>query len=296
MQYRVKIFARIGELMQGILPNHAHFMVSGIPSMQFFTEAVLEDAPATATLLQEKTLRALHFLLRAHTAKNQMYNTIISDEALASALLAGKKISIHSNIPSGKGLSSSSADILSFLFVVNDFLRAGFSTNDLYAIAVQVEPTDPCLSDDIVLFRQREGWIDRSLLLPALAVVYFDCMPDQQVLTLEIKRNYNRQQVIRFEHLLNRFITAANQQDYACLFDCITQSAICNQDIIPLPHFDQCLKLAEAQRAGMMVAHSGTIIGFVTAPHRMQELLQKVRQLATRYPATTVYAETWEPR
>lgn len=285
MQYRVKIFARIGELMQGMLPNQSHFMVSGIPSRQFFTEAVLEEAPATTILLPEKALQALHLLLRTYTG----------NEVLAETLLKGKKITIHSNIPRGKGLSSSSADILSVLYVVNDFLRAGFGINELYAIAAQVEPTDPCLSDDILLFRQREGRVDRSLVLPALAVVYFDCMPEQQVPTLEIKRNYNNRQVIAFEHLLNRFMVAAHQQDYTGLLDCITQSAICNQAIISLPHFDQCLQLAAAQRAGTMVAHSGTIVGFVTTPHQREGLLQEVKQLATRYPATTVYDEIWHP-
>ncbi len=41
MEYAARIYSRIGELMQGILPDASAFLVSGIPSKHWFSEAVL---------------------------------------------------------------------------------------------------------------------------------------------------------------------------------------------------------------------------------------------------------------
>src|SRR6201995_194030 len=63
MQYTVKIFSRIGELIQGILPDRSPFLVSGFPSRTFFSQATLDDAPASP--LPRKALQALTLFLQS---------------------------------------------------------------------------------------------------------------------------------------------------------------------------------------------------------------------------------------
>ncbi len=148
MKHSVKIYSRIGELIQGILPDASAFLVSGLPSRLFFSEAILEEEEgSTHTALPPKAGQALARFLKQY----------------APAAVTNLSIRLHSNIPPGKGLSSSSADILGVLSLANDYLEAGCTTEDLYCIAAGVEPTDPCLSEDIVLFRQHTGCIDRSI-------------------------------------------------------------------------------------------------------------------------------------
>ncbi|HXO77584.1 MAG TPA: hypothetical protein VN824_20165, partial [Puia sp.] len=112
MLYSAKIYSRIGELMQGFLPDGSGFLVSGLPSRIFFSEVVLTPGagdPGEVGLLPAKSRLALE-KFRA------LYKT--DGAGLFS-------VRLQSNIPPGKGLSSSSADILSVLFVVNDYLQTG---------------------------------------------------------------------------------------------------------------------------------------------------------------------------
>jgi len=298
MEYAVKIYSRIGELMQGFLPDASSFLVSGLPSRLFFSEAILQTggdlqgprggdlhspldlhssraeprASPGAAALPPKARQALDIFLRT-CAKN----------------IAGCSIRLRSNIPPGKGLSSSSTDILSVLHVVNDHLQTGCSPEHLYRIAASVEPTDPCLSNDIVVFRQQVGFVDRCITLPPMTVLYFDAESGRQIDTMDVQRCWTMGGGKFFEWLLRRFIQAAEKGDYKTLFECITYSAEYNQTVIALPRFAEYYQLAQQTQSGLMVAHSGTIVGLLTPPDRAAELLGRLQT------STTIYSEQYIP-
>jgi len=274
MNYSVKIYARIGELIQGILPDRSSFLVSGFASSTLHAAATLEDGPDSYAL-PPKARQALSLFLQAH-----------SQRIAGTSPLAGKSIRLSSNIPPGKGLSSSSADVLSVLYVVNDYLAAGFTSEELYHIAARVEPTDPCLSKDIVLFKQQAGITEGSIVLPPLTLLYFDAAPERQIDTLDLQRPYSTDAPRFFEALLRDFLLSAAQNDYAGILNCITQSAIYNQTILALPGFDACLELAVGAGAGLMVAHSGTIIGLITPPEQADALLPQLEAFSRRHQQT----------
>jgi L-threonine kinase len=278
MHYSIKIYSRIGELMQGVLPDRTSFLVSGLPSSTLYSEAILEDGPGD-DVLPPKVSEALSFFLPP------------GDERLRH--IADKALRLRSNIPRGKGLSSSSADVLSILYVVNDYLRTGFTPEELYRIAARVEPTDPCLSSGVVLFRQQTGVTERSIPLPPLTLLYFDAAPDREISTLELERPYPEDAPRFFEELLRRFLHTAAENDYAGLFDCITASAVYNQAIVTLPRFNEYHALALDAQAGLMVAHSGTIIGLLTRPGQAALLREKLQRMANRYRPTDVHMENY---
>src|SRR5690606_33288487 len=72
-------------------------------------------------------------------------------------LLKGLTIKQVSNIPHGKGLSSSSADVLGILDVLNKHFAMKLDAALLYQMASLVDPTDPCLSETGLLFDQQNG-------------------------------------------------------------------------------------------------------------------------------------------
>ena len=306
MNYSVKIYARIGELIQGILPDRSSFLVSGFPSRTLYSEAILEDgsdnpagltaspepAAAPASALPDKARQALSLFLQSYSERDKIQRAT-DDTATPMAPLAGKSIRLHSNIPPGKGLSSSSADVLSVLYVANDYLQAGFTPEEIYRIAARVEPTDPCLSQDIVLFKQQTGVTDRSISLPPLTLLFFDAAPDRKVETLDLQRAYTAGAPGFFDELLRRFLRSAENKDHEGLMDCITQSAIYNQSILPLPRFDDYHQLAGRTGAGLMVAHSGTIIGLLTRPEQAATLHEQLEGLANHYQSTPVYIENY---
>ncbi|MBS1665247.1 MAG: hypothetical protein JST68_29650 [Bacteroidetes bacterium] len=270
MQYSVKIYARIGELMQGVLSDSGGFLVSGLPSKLFYTEAILE-IEGEGAVLPPKAQKALRLFL----GEKKLDGTI----------------RLESNIPPGKGLSSSSTDILSVLFLVNDYLQMGATHEELYRIAAAVEPTDPCLSDDIVVFRQNLGVVGERLKLPPMGILYFDGAPDRQVETLDVQRQWTEGTGRFYDWLLQRLIWAAEAWDYGTIFDCITYSAEYNQTIVPLPCFDRYARLAREEGCGLMVAHSGTIVGLLTKPERLAEMRERLNEVT----AEPIYMENYSP-
>lgn len=256
MGYSTKIYSRIGELMQGVLPDASAFLVSGLASRRWYSEATIEEGGVPADL-PPKAAQALGLLL--------------GDSG--RVLPSGVGIRLESNMPRGKGLSSSSTDVLSVISVVNDFLGIGLGVDGLYRIAARVEPTDPCLSEDILVFFQDRGERGEVIELPSMDLLYFDAMPGRQVDTVAMERCWAGE---RYEWLLQRFLRAASAGDYETLFDCITYSAEYNQAVLPLPGFGDYRQLAKELGAGLMVAHSGTMAGLVVQPGRAAEVGQRL--------------------
>jgi uncharacterized protein involved in propanediol utilization len=274
MEYSVKIYSRIGELMQGFLADKEGFLVSGLPSRLFYSEALLQPGVAGDDCLPPKTRLAVRLFLRQ----------LDPDQG-------GGQYSIHlsSNIMPGKGLSSSSTDILCVLQVLKDHLGVDCSPEHLYRIAAMVEPTDPCSTEEIVVFRQNTGIVESCVRLPPMDIVYFDAAPGLTVETSTVQRIYTPG-VGRFYHwLLQKFLRAAKENDYAGLFDTVTSSAEYNQTMLTLPRFDHWLQLAGEVGAGLMVAHSGTIAGLLVRPGEGREL----RQRLTASLDTPVYYEQY---
>jgi L-threonine kinase len=264
MGYSTKIYSRIGELMQGVLPDASAFLVSGLPSRRWYSEATIEEGRAFAggrpgsvgafADLPPKAAQALGLLLRDS----------------GQVLPPGVGVRLVSNVPRGKGLSSSSTDVLSVISVVNDYLGIGLDVDGLYRIAARVEPTDPCMSEDILVFFQDRGERGTVIELPPMDLLYFDAMPGRQIDTVGMIRRGAG------EWLLQRFLRAASAGDHEILFDCVSLSAEYNQAVLPLPGFEDYRRMASAFGAGLMVAHSGTMAGMLVRPERAAELRQRL--------------------
>jgi uncharacterized protein involved in propanediol utilization len=144
-----------------------------------------------------------------------------------------------------------------------------------------------------VLFKQQAGITEGSIPLPPLTLLYFDAAPERQVDTLDLQRPYSTDAPRFFEDLLRTFLLAAAQSDYAGILNCITQSAIYNQAILALPGFDACLELAVDAGAGLMVAHSGTIIGLISPPEQAAAILPQLETHSRRHRLIHVYKENY---
>jgi len=278
MHYSIKIYARIGELVQGILPDGNDFLVSGLPSETLCTEAILEEGCAQEPL-PPKTRQAITCFLKAYAGNK-------------TNPLSGRSIRLQSNIPPGKGLSGSSTDVLSVLCLLNDYFQTNCCPDDLYRIAADVEPTDPCLSDGIVVFRQRTGVTLAEIRLPPLSLIYFDGAPGWQTDTMGVERRYPPDAPQRYNELLYLFMRAAVERDYPALLDCVTRSAEYNQSILPLPRFDDYYRMAMDQQAGLMIAHSGTIVGWLVRPEEADRLSEKIERMDLPAP---VFRERYFP-
>jgi uncharacterized protein involved in propanediol utilization len=308
MEYSVKIYSRIGELMQGILSDGRPFMVSGLSSARWYSEAWVEDGEAgceavdgggryAEAVWEGGGGRCAEGLLDRKDGGGRSPLPPKAFRALSLLLeqtggsLAGKRVGLRGNIPPGKGLASSSADILSVLSVVNTYLDAGLSAAELYTLSARVEPTDPCLSDDLFLFYQHSGVIGEVLALPPMSLVYFDTEPGGRVDTLGVVRPWTPGVGKYFDWLLARFLRAAQAGDYDVLFDSVTASAEYNQTMVGLPRFEEWLGLARETHSGLMIAHSGTIAGLLTPPERCEWVRSRLEAVM----GAPVYSEHYSP-
>jgi uncharacterized protein involved in propanediol utilization len=177
---------------------------------------------------------------------------------------------LDSSIPEGKGLASSSADLVATARAVMAVVKRSVAPPRLAAMLAAIEPTDGVMHPGIVAFDHRRGVHLRTLgCLPALQVVAVD--QGGWVDTVAFNRRaaaYGPAERKLYERLLGDLGRAVACGDLAAVGALSTQSAALNQDRLPNRNF---LALREICRSvgglGLVACHSGTMVGLLLDPH-----------------------------
>lgn len=249
-----------GELLQGALPGdgevdgEGRFLVT-LPVARWST-ARFEVGPAEGDLTVSP----------AHKTKAAI---------LAGRLLTevGRPVSgrllLHSSIPEGKGLASSSADLVATARAVLAAVAAGLSTSRLAQLIAQVEPTDGVMYRGVVAFDHRRGVHLRSLgHLPALQVVAVD--QGGHVDTVSFNRHsagYSAAERRHYRVLLDRLATAVATGDLLEVGRVSTESALLNQERLRNRNLAALNDVCRAVGGiGLVACHSGTMAGILIDP------------------------------
>src|SRR4029079_11819053 len=84
-------------------------------------------------------------------------------------------LELESNIPIGKGLASSSADLVATARAIDDCFKLGMSEEILKMFLRQIEPTDGVMYPGVVSFYHRQVQLREFLgQLPGLTIVSID--------------------------------------------------------------------------------------------------------------------------
>jgi L-threonine kinase len=233
--------------------------------------------------------------------KNQQNNKFTKAQmAIESALINSKSnnniyltFERSSDLPIGKGMGSSTADIAAAYKAASLFLDIDCTEDQIADAALAIEPSDGLMYPGICLFDHREGrWRELLGEPPALDIVILD--PGGTVDTLEFNGKENlhilnkkkEPEVTEALHLVKYGIM---EKDPEKIGRGATISSVANQEILYKPYLDKIIRLARDLKAmGVNIAHSGTVMGILladTGPHPMElaEYLQK------KYPTWTVY-------
>lgn len=195
--------------------------------------------------------------------------------ALAGALLTelgypvDGSLVLRSSIPEGKGLASSSADLVATARAVMAVVKRSVSTRRLGAMLAAIEPTDGVMHPGIVAFDHRRGVYLRTLgRLPSLQVVAVD--QGGYVDTVAFNRHsaaYGLAERRHYERLLGELGRAVVSGDLTAVGAISTQSAALNQTRMPNRNL---LALREVCRSvgglGLVACHSGTMVGILLDP------------------------------
>ncbi len=180
----------------------------------------------------------------------------------------GGTLEITSELPEGKGMASSTADLVATVRAVGAALGRQPSPREIELLLRGVEPTDGVMYDGIVAFHHRKVALCRILgAPPALTVVGVD--EGGQIDTVDF--NVSRPAITagerqEYESLLDDLSRALPRGDLPTLGRVATRSAQLNQRRCHKRLLDPMIGISRETRAlGVVVAHSGTVVGILVS-------------------------------
>lgn len=195
--------------------------------------------------------------------------------ALASEGFAlGGQVEIASPIPMGRGYGSSTADIGAALYALARAAGRELGPPEAAQLAAQVEPTDSTLFPGLTLFAHRDGCLLEDLgPAPGLAVLVLD--PGGEVDTLAYNREMPSERLRRFtgahREAFGLIQNGLAARDWEAVGRGATLSATTHQAVLFNPLLEAALDLSRTLGGlGVCRAHSGTILGLLIDPARVE--------------------------
>lgn len=260
--------ATCGELLQGWLAGSEKLVAYGIDLSSRVTAVLVPSWPAIPAT-QVKMYQLCRLLL-THFGQPQVK----------------LKLSRQSEIPLGKGMASSTADLVATCRAVARLFGRSLSAAEITRFCVQVEASDASayLAQGLTVIDARTGQVYwQTKWRPQFASLVLE--PATQLSTALVHRQLTvlqlKQQATEFAQVYQAFMTAVQTQSLTLLGAAATQSACLRQQLLPKPYFTAIQQFMQTQPfLGLNVAHSGTVIGLMFDPQRLaaNDLLQQIRQ------------------
>lgn len=267
MNFAVRVPGSCGELLQG-----SSFLVTC--PIDVYTTVAVSDALHGCKGLGRKAQTALQLALRD-----------LEKDAFPWGMC------LTSDLPQGKGMASSSADIAAVIAAVQFAFTGKIDAERILQLAVQIEPTDGTFLSGIIAMNPKTGKKLASYgSLPAFRISIFDIggTIDTQEFYQKKKRllvDKAREQATK--QALAEFEQGVREKDEVQIAQAMTKSAFLNQQILfkpDLEYFWQCTKQLGA--SGINVAHSGTVIGVFWSQNMGRKQIDKSEQ----------YLQTLQPK
>lgn len=252
-----------GELLQGVLPDPDRDFLVTLPIARY-AQAVFSLDPGRAGVVVEP----------AHKHKAQ---------TLAGMLLRqwdappGGRLQLRSRLPEGKGLASSSADLVATARAVADALGRELPDSLLLDLLRAIEPSDGIMFAGAVAFYHRQVRLAALLgALPPLSIVGTDEGGAVDTVAFNQRpKPFSAGEKAEYRLLLAELALAIKSHDLPAIGRIATRSAVLNQRLQPKRHLGSVMALADTVGAsGVVVAHSGTCLGVLLSPAAPQYAAQ----------------------
>ncbi|MDQ0201149.1 GHMP family kinase ATP-binding protein [Neobacillus ginsengisoli] len=266
-----------GELVQGVIGERPFLITLPISSLR--SEAIFIPDPTVSEIAvldsKVKALKAGELLVQQFGLKH------------------GGLLDIRSNIPAGKGMASSSADIVAAMKAIAHSYSLPLTKEMISTIAAKIEPTDGVMYDEVVAYDYIQGELMEIFgTLPSFILVGIDL--GGEVNTIEFNqfpKAYDRHEQKQFLEAYEWVKEGFRKKDLSCICKAATISARVNQKIVPSPFFNEFEKLAHVCQGGIVVAHSGTVMGILidrNIPNRNEVVLHLSRQMSVMIKNPTI--------
>lgn len=196
----------------------------------------------------------------------------------------GAEVTIETQLPVGKGMASSTADLSATALATALALGEHLSVDEIADIALSIEPSDGIFYPGIALFDHVQGTIRRILgHPPAMKILIVDL--GGEVDTVKFNRqeglwdkNLSKEkEVLKAVELIEKGIALNSPK---LIGEGATISSLANQTILYKPGLESLLETVLKNGGyGVNVAHSGTVIGILldAADDRLLEWQYLVR-------------------
>jgi L-threonine kinase len=274
--------ASFGELLQGVLPGGHKFLVNCRIRNRSTVTVRLSDPSYQLQKEEELAYAYAHF---PKTCKG--LRIFLSDLGRHDDCL----VSVESNVPVGKGLSSSTADMVAGVRALAEALSLKLRNDYISRVLTDVEPNDGLHFDQTSAYHHAEGRLIANVdWVPPLHILGVD---EGGVLdTVAFNRRelaWTEAQMARYRDLLDAMIGALQRHDTARVAELATQSAQAWQPISPKQDIDAVLDLAERLGAiGVINTHSGTYLGLLFGEDDRLDRSRLAALAAERLPARDI--------
>jgi uncharacterized protein involved in propanediol utilization len=247
-----RAFGTFGELLQGHLGEEQTDFLVTLPIDQY----------SYALFVADGRLHDVHiFPAEKHKAH------VLARRILAQyALPPGGRLILQSELPMGKGLASSSADLVATAKAIGSCFHLQIDAVLLATLMCQIEPSDGVMYPGVVTFHHRQGMLREFFgVLPPLTIVGID--EGGALDTIEFNRRRllcTARETEEYQHLLAVLSHAIRQHDLARIGQVATRSAVMNQARNPKRMLDACIAVCkDIDGLGVVAAHSGTCLGIL---------------------------------
>lgn len=241
-----------GELAQGMLDGVTFLVTCPIDLYATANVELLKgDGNVVAPMSSPKAMRAVRLTL----------------EYLGLADRTDARLYLDSPLPRGKGMASSTADVVASVAATANAANIPISKEEIAQIALKIEPSDGVMFSGIAQFDHRQGSLAQELGdPPPMQVVVLDFGGTVDTLRFNgldvTKALASSEGVLR--EAVNMISRGIAEYDVEMIGAGSTMSARANQAILRKPQLEEVIALAsEAGAAGVNVAHSGTVIGML---------------------------------
>ncbi len=265
-----KSHGSFGELLQGRTSDGRDFLITLPIDMWSICNltAIERSGPLVINCELDKSKRVAHMLLEKLG--------IVKDYEI--------NISFSRNIPIGKGLSSSTADMLSTVRALQEIFGFLLREKTISEIFVTIEPHDGLMYKSCVVYDHRKGeLVGEMMYIPEYTIISLDLGGEVDTMHYNRKLSFTADVMAEYDDLLQKIRASFAAQDDRAIAHNATESARIHVRSRPDPVRQHVLDTFDRFGAmGVVNTHSGTCLGLIypraTAPEQVLKLSKEISQ------------------
>lgn len=263
-------FGSFGEIVQGRLSNGEDFLVTLPVNMYSVSRITCRtvDGPSVVDCSLPKSREVAERLLKI----------LGLDDGVRI------RVSIARTLPVGKGLSSSTADMLAVVRAFEEAFGFNASPTFISRLFSSIEPHDGVQYDNCVVYNHRKGTLlDDLRYIPRFNIVAVDWGGVVDTLSYNSTLSFDDAFLASYDKLLSRLKVAFAEQDDAAIGACANRSTELQGERTNNAVLFDALRVASNIKAlGALNTHSGTVVGFLlpgnTEAEKIAEVAETVRK------------------